>query len=1082
MEKFDVRKVALEKTNLIEASAGTGKTFSIALLAVRLITEKGMAIPNILMVTFTNAAVAELESRIRSFIRDAFTYVETGAEEDINEDLVFVLDKAVEKQGKEQVLQNLHNSMLFLDETSIFTIHSFCQRTLTEFAFETNQAFENEIASDTSPFVEEAVKKFWRERITMLETGLLIKLLEKDLSIAGMSRYVADHLGKEEVETPVTDQDLLLAAIRECDDAKDQAWQAILEYYDDHTELIISSSQSGYQKASFSKIANQREAFLEKYKEKLTDKKPPKYISSFLPDLGSLFAEYMATDEALSESVRNYLDYLYFEALLHARKEIDQVKQNHGLLFYDDLIQNLRKAVEGPNRELLTEELNEKYHAVFIDEFHDTDKNQYKIFSRLFIGRCPVFLIGDPKQSIYAWRGADIETYKMAAKEADRQYTMESNYRSTAGYIAAMNAIYAHAEEPFCDPDIQYVEVKAGRDVGKLVQDNEEVIPVGVIRDEKKEDAYVKVARVINELLTGSYSIQKTGKEQPLKPSDIAVLVRSNFESPGIKRELARLGIPAVTSDDTRVLLSDEAKGIFYILNAILEPRIANVNRALATAFTGLSTEELLELDERLEVERFREFFETLDQQGIYGALMAFASTYRVKQKCLENNNGERIISNFLQTAELLQKRQIEKGQTAEQLLTWLQRVLEGEITSGEEYEQRVESDENAVTITTIHRSKGLAYNIVFAPFLNMKSHEEEDEEGRDDDCENNKEEQENRRLMYVALTRAVFKCFINITSSNKGFGSIHRFEDSIMAIDESLVETVEVPEEPLPVYETEEVVSSKPPRIFRGKIDRSWRILSFSGLSEMHEPQLIEETTMKGSDYDAFIFERFPKGVVAGLFIHEVFEHINFKNPAGWDEVILKSTSKYGIAVGEDLPYFRQVIGQVLNADYSSETDHFKLSSLPDAHRINELEFYFALDRFRTDELNRLVKNIGLAPRNYEGAMHGFVDLFFEMNGRYYILDWKSNYLGDSVEQYTGDRLELAMTANNYHLQYLIYTVAVKRFLENRVKGFDYDTHFGGVFYVFLRGCREGAINGLYYTRPGKDVVDAADKIFAKK
>jgi exodeoxyribonuclease V beta subunit len=1081
MERFDVKKVQLEKTNLIEASAGTGKTHSIALLVVRLIVEKGMELPKILMVTFTNAAVAELETRIRSFVRNSYSYVDEVPVDNLEQDLVTILDTAKETNGQEAVKRSLYRSMLFLDETSIFTIHSFCQRTLTEFAFETGQPFESEIAPDVSSYVGEAVKKFWREKITTIDAQLLKLLLDGELSMSWLTAFVADYLTDEpeplEEEVQVND---MLTAIRDRTAQTEKAWQDIFTYYDDHQELIIQESKSGRQKTSFSAIAEQRENFLDKYKATLKKDSPPQYMDTFLPDLRELFNEYMATEGNLSDSLNEYSAYIAREALSFSRDYIDAQKEKQGILFYDDLILNLHKSLNSAGNEMLIRELNAKYHAVFIDEFHDTDRYQYEIFSSAFIGKCPVFLIGDPKQSIYAFRGADIETYKLAASEADNQYTMEFNFRSAGNYIEAVNAIYSAVEDPFCDKDIGYVDVAPGRDVGKLTHEGKEVIPVTIITDEKKDDAYDKVAVEINRLLTGGYSIEKTGKSVDLKPSDIAVLIRSNYEVPGIKRALTRRGIPAITADDSRVLLSEEAKAVFFILKAILEPRKPNINRALSMELVGKRNDELLGMDDQLEMDRFRQFLDTLNGAGVYGALMQFYATYRLKAHCLGHINGERMISNFLQTAELLQKRQIEMDQTAEQLLTWMQRIFEGESVDGDEYEQRVESDENAVTITTIHRSKGLAYNIVFAPFLNMKAKDLEKDEAGNTLLDQSADEQENRRLMYVALTRAVYKSYINITASSKGSGTIHYFAEGIRSISNTLVEYTDE-DEPSPApYTVQEKDTRSKPLIFDGKVDSSWRILSYSGLSKSHEFHAPEDLAAEISGYDEFIFNSLPKGVVAGHFIHEVFENIDFADDSKWPDTLGRIGRKYGIRADNEMDNYMLMLANILGADYRVDGKSFSLTGLENKDRLNELEFYFRVDKFRTGELRHLLGHLNIDNFTFDGAMHGFVDLFFELNGRYYVLDWKSNYLGNSLSQYTGHGLEQAMTANNYDLQYLIYSVAVKRYLETRIPGFDFEKHFGGVFYVFVRGCREGKSQGLFYTRPAEELIRRLDGIFS--
>ena len=1085
---FEVESVKLENSNLIEASAGTGKTFSIAIIVLRLIVEQNMSIKQILMVTFTKAAVAELESRIREFIREAYRYTQDSNYKPEESQIKKVIDNVDKSISKAKIKDRLYGANLMLDETAIYTIHSFCQKTLSEFAFETQQLFTNDVLDDQSEIIEKAVNKYWREKITTLPVSHLVKLQSVGLSKDVLSETVEKALrGKQFIYKSDLDISLSFANV----DKQTEKIERVLERFNQKFKDSEESKTDYIEKAG----ANPRKSFLhlntspEEFLDQLIEKQDVGYVPQKFPELLAIALTYDEELNKVQNAINDILYFYYGSAIEGVETYVDNTKHRLSIMTYDDLIGNLHKAVMGTNQDLLKTELQKKYRAVFIDEFQDTDKAQYEIFDTLFGKSRTLFYIGDPKQAIYSFRGADIDTYITASNRTSNAFTMKSNYRSTPNLIGAMNQFFTLVENPFNDKNICYDKVENGKKISELQLDGNDVKALAFMKCKTKSEIAEQTAFYISELLINDYKI----KDRKIIPSDIGVLVRSKLEGREIKNQLNRLGIPSVTLDDSKVMDSEESQLIYYVLKASLETSNSNINRALLSHLTKVSKDDLLYGNKEQHLINFKNINKEWERNSVLGALEKFYKLYRSKQNILSLDNGERMITNLLQIGELLHRKELEEKLSPEELLNALHNILDGQSNTGDEFVQRIESDDDAVKIVTIHKSKGLAYNIVFAPHLDFSSEPKSGHtfiEYKNDkkaacfslyksDAEkeiySEQTEQENRRLIYVALTRAVYKNYIFSIIKGKSSGSIKPFIDAI--------EENEYFEEIIPIDEIGDRYSppvpdkKKPALDFTRMVKKDWSVLSYSQISNAH---IGFEATPKDdweTAYSKFVFSELPKGPIAGNFMHDLFENSDF-TAKYFTDVIESVSPKYAnIYKEEALDNYNALIENVLNSNYGNT--NFKLSEIKNNKKLPELEFYFELSNFSADKINSLTKLVDVEIQRFDkGMMYGFIDLFFEHEGQYYILDWKSNFLGNNIEDYAQENIEKAMRGNNYHLQYLIYTVAVKRFLELKIPNFNYDKQFGGVFYVFLRGCRSGEPSGIFYTKPEKDLIDKLDAL----
>lgn len=1115
---FDAGTVPLQDSNLIEASAGTGKTYSIAILVLRLVLENGLSIKEILMVTFTKAAVAELEERIRLFVRNA--YKVSQGQEIKDDNIIRLVEEAISCNGLEQVQQQLRDAVLFLDETAVLTIHSFCQKTLNEFAFETDQLFGAEMIQDTRALIEEEVQKFWRKYVTTLHIRLLEKIWEPGM-MEGITTALNEHMGGKRYyayepgkhyHIKAKEQEEWLKQLDVVDDKKVTAENELHAFVKDNQGRLKALCESNaYAKKALLLCIDDPEQFISVVKEKRSS---ASYIAKLFPDLLEKLDKVALLEEERQGIVQQVISRLYCFAIQEISAGVKGYKKRNNLLSYDDMITNLHRSLVEKNNPRLVEVLREKYRAVFVDEFQDTDRMQYEIFERAFGENTILFYIGDPKQSIYAWRKADIFTYFKARSSVRHVYGMNHNFRSSAPFIEAMNTFFL----PVPDFDtfyfngegnaINYIKVESPErnSKGLLYREQAADAPITIFHASNSNELVESVAaQVALLLISGEYMIGNETDKRPVRPSDIGILVRTGRQGREVKTHLAKLGVPAVTVDDARVLQSEEATYLLYLLEAMLEPNRSSINRALLSPFTNLKMEDVLMLDDEVTLAFFGNYKNRWQQDGVYTAMMDFITDFNVRNNLLHahTESGERVISNLFQLTELIHQVQSRKNLSMTELVSWLKRGIDGMATEGDEYEQRVESDEEAVNIVTIHKSKGLEYKIVIAPFLDFVENKHvaffsfrDPDTGDYVGVEKKRMteeqrvsyerqvEQENRRLLYVAITRGVYKCFIFRNNSKYYSNStLQTFMQALVAAPPSpavikFEQDLPVAPGPIAGQPAEVAVNTVNNASVRFVLkEQNWRKMSYTMLAAKAEHSLKLRPTQQEDPYETFIFYTLKRGAKTGNLLHFLFENINFSEDSRWEKWLTETIRRF-VPGQQDvyMPMLKQLLGHVLHTDITVGDRTFQLSDIMWHKRIPEFEFDFPVSAFFPDILNGLSDDrTSVVVRRFhehgsselEGIMNGKMDLFFEHEGKYYILDWKSNYLGDTPDDYSSAALVVAMNESNYHLQYLIYTLAAKKYLESRLHSFNYERQFGGVIYCFVRGIRRGQSTGIFTSKP---------------
>ncbi|MFM4939469.1 exodeoxyribonuclease V subunit beta [Aeromonas enteropelogenes] len=1174
----------LHGERLIEASAGTGKTYTIAGLYLRLLLghgplieegadagqpsahERPLSVTEILVVTFTEAATAELRGRIRGRIHEARLAFMRGESKD-----ALLAQLLEEVEDHELAARRLLAAERQMDEAAVFTIHGFCQRMLKQNAFESGALFETEFLTDDSQLRLQAVSDYWRAEFYPVDKTLASAVRALWPSPAALLREMNGWLDNSELEMRPPAGDETLAARHQAAMARIEAvkaaWLAQVDEIRRQTDGHISRYTGKNYEGWLAKIADwaQDEASgyaipkeLERFGQTVLEANLKK--GGELPTL-PLFGEI----DALLASRPGIRDLILQRAAVVVRSRMQASKRQAHQLSFDDLLKDLDGALDSPLGERLCERIRATYRVAMIDEFQDTDPQQYRIFHRLYGGHqdTALLMIGDPKQAIYGFRGADIFTYIQARRNVSAHYTLGRNWRSSGALVAAVNGLFERAKDPFIyEADIPFLPVEAQGKSKALLLEGEAapVLHCWQLSGQptfNRGDYQSKMARATAAEIHHLLTLAREGKaligSEPVKAGDIAVLVRTGAEGKLVQQELARLAIASVyLSNRESVLEQVEAREILLILHACQNPsEERSLRAALATGLFDLDAKALDELasDERAwesAVQEFMEYRKVWHKRGVLAMLRALLHRRNLASSLLASPYGERRLTNFLHLGELLQQVSSElDGEYA--LLRWLGEAVNRQ--SGQDAEQilRLESERKLVQIVTIHKSKGLEYPLVFLPFIcshrsaDTPLYHEADEAGNrtildltgaeESLAEADKERlAEDLRLLYVALTRGVYATWLGLAPVRSGNGKSEKTDLHQTAIgyllqkgeegDAATLATalsalaqdlpgVAVGEPsltlPAPLPAEEEQLGEPQVRRFGGTLERDWWISSYSGLAAQghghskgvlanpgFDDEVVTEVAALAAEQQEeapqpSIFT-FPKGARPGTLLHSLFETIDFESAAG--EPLAQHIATLLAQDGFDESW-AQVLQQQVEAVLETplETgfgEPVRLRDLAPERKQVELEFFLPMGRVTASALTALCQqhdplsrgNKPLSFATVQGMLKGFIDLVFEWQGRWYLLDYKSNHLGMSPADYSRPALEQAMVEHRYDLQYQLYSLALHRLLALRLPGYDFDQHFGGVFYLFLRGMPQG---GIFHTRPSRELVQGLDRLFSE-
>lgn len=750
MKPFDLLNAPLAGVNLIEASAGTGKTYNIEGLFMRLILERQLRVDQILVLTFTKAATEELRVRIRRKLvlaKDAF-----GGK--AIDDLL-IKDLIRRQPDSKKAGRRLHEALVDFDLAAVFTIHGFCQRVLHENAFETQSLFDTELITNQNLLIQEVVDDFWRRSFYQLPLefiGFCLKRFRGPQYFYHLLSRVKNHQFQIIPDPAETDLHTL-SAYREAIKTLKSKWpdsrQAVAAAlqdpalsgvvygspkpargHPDKTQRDLRVNALVAAMDQFTHPLNTGFPLFDNFERLTTHKINQSTRKNQAPPAHEFFDQSEAVFELnlqLEAEMQNYLVALKSQFFSDAESALRLKKKNQNIQYFDDLLLTLLSALQSDSGTVLAKAVRQKYKAALVDEFQDTDNTQYEILMRLFAHSDGLlFMIGDPKQAIYSFRGADIFSYMKAAERAAAKFTLTKNWRSQPELIGAVNAIFGRRPNSFVFDEISFQEShSATHSVADRVDAEAGLTLWYLDTDRFSTDAPMipKAAAVQLAANAVRQEIQRLSGSTTIEPGDMAVLVRTNDQAQLIKKTLSHGNIPAVLYSTENVFDSHEAEEIQIILSAITDfTRLPRLKAALATEIMGFSAEDLIsgELqthgwDKRLA--RFREYHQIWNRAGLIRMFRQFLTREQVKPRLLCLPDGERRLTNVLHLAEILHRHAMQNNSGMFETLKWLAEQRDPATTGLEEYQLRLESDEKAVKIVTIHKSKGLEYPIVFCPF-----------------------------------------------------------------------------------------------------------------------------------------------------------------------------------------------------------------------------------------------------------------------------------------------------------------------------------------------------------------------------
>jgi len=1152
MNAVSPQLIPLDAPTLVQASAGTGKTYTITTYFVRAILELDLKPEEILVVTYTKAATAELRVRTRQRIVDAIGLLDQASEAD--DVLHGVVAAAVERLGRRETEMKLRAALGEMDRAAILTIHGFCQRLLQDYPLLFGIDFDFEVSEDASSMYSELAVDFWTTELYDASDWMLRALEGQKVNAAQLAKLAKvsvmpgiEILGPApaEVDQEVLERWLLFK--------KEAAglWRA---YRGDVAEILTTNNDlSGtyYKKPT---IEDKWLPALDAFFARSGFTHPPGFLSRLAQ--GSLkmkkgrdepqhpFFEACASLWQVQESLVPGLDYAVFRFrerfIEFARVQAKRRREDRAVLTYDDLLTVVYAPFDPSSaesaafdRDDIAEKISNTYRLALVDEFQDTDSVQYGIFRAIY-GESSVVYVGDPKQAIYAFRGADVFSYLGAVKDVgDRVHTLTTNRRSDAGVVRAVNTLFSLRTPPFMLERIDMDEAIPHHEESRSTFDPSMEV-VFLERDQLKGGVAAAVAPIVANEIALLLESDAQIEDRPVEPGDIAVLCRSNNQALAVTDALRELNVPVSLDGGSSVLGTEIASDLSAVLEAALMPGDSSlVRRALLTSLAGVSPYELATMNDETWsewVSRFRNWNDAWHGQGVVRFVEDMLRSTKAEATIAKRPAARRVLTDLLHIEELLMRGEREFGRNPVALMQWFRRLEkdsagEGTVAS-EDLQQRPDADAGAVRVATIHKSKGLEYGIVYCPFpwpihfseVAVKFHDEHGNVKVDLGSEHSKahketsareESSEALRLLYVAVTRAKYRCTLYwgqarswkkaalgyLLHGSKGLDKLD--EDGMRKGLEKFVAESSGTAGWRPAHDEQAAPREHeaPGRALAAREQERYfshaaRIASFTSLTGHDEKTPGPRSPTQPAEREPALFSDLPGGVRTGLLLHSVLEHADFQklDAIETEQLIERQLRAFGFDTALT-PDVQRDLRSVAATPFTSEPKAPRLIDLSKDVQLRELEFTLHVNRAKLPDLAEILSQHGApaaTPRYYERLaevsgqalqrfLRGYIDLMFEWQGRWYVADYKSN----TLPTYAPETINEAVQRAHYLLQAQLYTAAAHRYLKQRVADYDPETQWGGALFLFLRGMRgpQSAGSSVFFDRQPAGLLNAVDR-----
>ncbi|ODM00232.1 exonuclease V subunit beta [Acinetobacter pittii] len=1202
--------------HLIEASAGTGKTYTLSSLMVRIFLEKYLP-RQVIATTFTRAAAAELKSRIRARLVETYRYLD--AKRSFTEQELLTQAEQEPDLLLQHILKHFATRIAYacerlklvidqLDELFVGTLDSFSQKLLREFAFESGKIERAQITDDAKTYSRQLIHDVLREWIqSQPQTVIDALYLAGELkSVDSFVKLVEDSLNFSSAHFKLPEKPTIqfeqLAQLKQL--ATEIDISLLDSYYQLDGEHYKHVSGTVFRNGTFNKLfseclpqllqvlkqsdiilvfdgslAVQRELVF-KFLGQLADQKVFKKCPAEISD-GFYQHPCIQQIQHLFSVLKNYAEqfdqlHIFLKAYLcvEVKKRLPQVLQNKGETTFSQQIRTLSEALKGEQGQRFAVFVQARYPLILVDEFQDTNQDQDDMLASIW--RHPeryqkgcMIMVGDRKQAIYGFRGGDMLTFLNAYKDIQakhgREYKLIHNHRSVADLVDVVDALFQRQID--FGEEVQYDPIRAGTRPHPVLieQNNHNPYPLRWLMLKDKETEAQQVAWKIRDLLNQSHAgelyFQKDAQTQTLNEDDIAVLSRNHDGLDKVQFELERLGIRVNRPSKRSVFDCTIAQDVGALLTAILHPYDeAKVKRALISRLFAMDLKQLLQLEQTAEgLSQFMTGFDTIRElwsaQGFLVAWQQCLIQFDIWQNLVaaQSKDNERVVVNLRHLTEILSQHS-EKYSGAQNLYHWYLKQLRSPLDRDWELERKL-SSEAGVQLMTIHQSKGLEFKIVFLlgadkPFrennktLNFSTQDIVQPDSSQtltqrvvaiadktylNEVELKQHEEralaEQNRLWYVALTRASHRVYALLQDvDGKSVSGLAFWKNRTepfqhrCCTDEMVLE--QIPQAIHLAKQTSiiEIQAQRFPeqRFYsRGKTSFSYLaqhlkhkagtdlLASQSNDAVLAEDELDLINTAEAISAQPidWIKSNFPRGTLAGNFLHEIFEHIDFQCSDDWVSEIRRRfkndysslwqdlLNKYNESFpeqedAENLLY--QSVAEWLKDILQTPLDQgFRLNQLKQEQYLSEFPFYLALsDRvLAMTRIQQLFAEYGLnMPELLEARsaryLNGSIDLVYFDGQRYHIADYKSNYLGDDLADYRSDSIAQSMSLASYWLQAGLYLVALHRYLQVKMQDYQIEQHLGGATYLYLRGMNGEAEQGYYYWQPSIEFILRLDAI----
>ena len=1178
VQRFDANTYPLDSgLRLLEASAGTGKTFALAHLCLRLITETRHPLERLLVVTYTEASADELRSRIGQRFQAALEGLEALEAESLapaaDPVLACWLEGATDTTLRRQWISGLLLALEQLDRADITTIHGFCRRTLRRMALSSGAAMDPALETDSTDLLQQVVQDIWRDQLLTLPANQLIGLRQSGLTPEAMTQalrvldgepHPCVHSERDDFDSDAPLAGQLKAWMERC-------WERFLLLWQRDGETLESCfrSSAAQWKAQGCRdtkpysgrprtdrcavlnrwIADQNGvpsmAAIRAQKSLLRDYFHPGCWCSAARRCGESDPSLAAAE--LQQSIAALWDgpseRVWRFVLNRALRELNARRTRRGVISFPGLLAALDPGEEDAP---WLEPLRCRYRAVLVDEFQDTDPLQWRLLRRTFAEQKGhlLLLVGDPKQAIYRFRGGDLATYLQARRQADRIDALQENFRTTPSLMHALNdlmqpgLVRSELPVPAVEPRSSAQAPPHGCPLQLLHWSGETPLTKTALAEELPLRLADAVLRLLQE-------------RDDLTPAQLCLLVSTHRQATDLRRALSSRGLPTRLVSQGDVFETEAAAVLQRLLDALAQPGDERRLRLLACSpLMGWSPEDL-GIDSGLDqlALQLRAWAVQLPTIGLLGCLSDLLDGERMA----ELSDRGRMLGDLQQAARLAQEVMHRQGLDIASAATWLRRErLHPSEPVPEARQPHSDLVDSAIAVVTVHRSKGLEYPVVICPMLwegprvgggplwrdGLEGAWRlllDARWGRGLDLATQEEAAamaEAERLAYVALTRARSQLVLVWARATRQEGSplvswlfgadavgqpIEQLTDErlsaalaerALAIDRRCLE----PPDPAPrrwctPAPTDRLSLGAVPQ----RIDRRWGRSSYSAWTATSEDPARHELGRDADPEGEEILDEaddhwpedgplsdFPRGASAGDCLHRILEQVSYQPSPQDPELIEAELRRAGLDLGWG-PAVQQGLQLVVQTPLGGPLGDLSLEQLGPTHRHPELAFDLPVEQVRTADLVKafqaqpearfgedyLERLAGLSV-NSRGFLTGSIDLVFvDPSERWWVLDWKSNWIGErsgdgsddrcGPRHYTQAAMESQMIHHHYPLQAHLYLVALHRHLLWRLPGYRPERHLGGYVYVFLRGM-PGLRQLGSRTTPGR-IVEAAPR-----